>query len=82
MNGIESPALAVWKCIPYALYFARELPQRGGNLTGKPWNFQGVCWGKAQFQHFVLLQHSSSICHANVRRLDPRRSGYARRSKE
>ncbi|SDA11050.1 hypothetical protein SAMN05216315_102110 [Nitrosospira sp. Nsp18] len=39
MNGIESPGLAVWKCVPYALYFARELPQRGGNLTGKSLEF-------------------------------------------
>ena len=29
MNGIESPALAVWKCIPYALYFAREIAAAG-----------------------------------------------------
>ena len=39
MNDIESPALAVWKCIAYALYFARELPQRGGNLAGKSLEF-------------------------------------------
>ncbi len=72
MNGIGSPGLAVWKCIPLRALL-RQIIAAAGRKSGKQilGIFKTYVGVRHEFQHFVLLKHSSSIRHA-VREIGPK----------